>query len=87
MYDIEKLSRWLTFDQYQIGKELFTAMKDAKYTSSKAAAMCYRAGYLAANRDRRERKKALYSERQPEAETISLPKAIILEEGDTTNEQ
>lgn len=60
---IERLSQEVTFDQYNAAKELFSAMKDEGISSAKAAALCYRAGYVFAKQEARIRRNKFHTER------------------------
>lgn len=85
-YDIELLDRKVTFNEFWIAKSLYSDMRDAGHPATKAAAACYRAGYMAAQRDARERKKKRYAAMDTASDPVSLPEAITFEEGDLTNE-
>lgn len=85
-HDIEKLNHRLTYDEYQIGRALFEELKEAGHTSTKAAAICYRAGYTAAKRDARERKKKRLATLEAASDPVSLPEAIKFAKGDLTDE-
>lgn len=61
--EIERLVRDLTLNEFERGKALFNAMKGLDIPSTKAAALCYRAGYRQAIKDDRARRNRYHTER------------------------
>ena len=61
MIDLEKLAKQLTYEEYIDGRDLFSAMKEVGIPTSKAAAMCYRAGYNKARTENRDARNKFYA--------------------------
>jgi hypothetical protein len=55
MINIEQLSKQLTLDEFNAGRDLFDRARDCGNSAHKSAGMVYRAGYMAAKKETRER--------------------------------
>lgn len=55
MDELERLSRNLTLDQFEKGRDLFSAAKVNGISNAKAAGMCYRAGYIEGKKAEKQR--------------------------------
>lgn len=95
MHDIERLSRELTYNEFETGRALFSAMKEAGFPSNKAAAICYHAGLKEGKAHERAARKAGIERRiaRKQAEQSSPPEAtteadtpVTEREGSTDNE-